>query len=343
MNRIAYWLPSMVLLFGCASASDGGAEDAGSLSLELEANGVMLDHVTYTITGENFSRTNVVDVTKSTRISALIGGLPVGHLEVSLTATDANDPAMTCSGWGAFDVRPRETTETSVNLYCRKDTSSGSVAINGTVVRCPTLDGVTAEPSETTVGETIDLSVQTVDPDSLFTYEWTATGGTLSGADTSEAQLTCTAPGRVKVTVIVNGDTGLCGEGLTATVYCTSTEPPDGDQDDPSTPGDDRAGYMVCNNQTCNPGFICCSGEAGCAESPSACVDAGAPDYLGYATCDGPEDCGPGESCAGARHWVSCGPASFYGIRCHRDSDCVSTPEYPNPCQPGGYCDGPWE
>ncbi|MES1184581.1 MAG: PKD domain-containing protein [Myxococcales bacterium] len=343
MNRISCWLPAVVLLLGCGSAGDGEPEATGSLSLALETNGVTLNTVTYTITGADFSRTSVVDVTKSTRISALIGGLPEGHFEVALSATDANDPTINCSGSGAFDIVPRRTSRASVNLYCRQDATTGSVAINGSVVRCPTIDSLSAEPSETTVGDTIALSVEAEDPDSLYRYLWTISDGTLADADTPHPELTCTSPGTVRLTLVVQGGGGLCSDTAEATVYCT---PPDSDpqsQDDPSTPGDDRIGYLVCGAESCLPGSTCCAGDIGCAASPEACLAAGAPDYLGYRTCDGPEDCAPTEACAVSRHWVSCGPATFYGVLCHKDSDCVSTPDNPNPCQPNGYCDGPFE
>lgn len=289
MNRIACWLPAVVLLFGCGSASDGDAEDTGSLNLSLEANGVTLDSITYTITGVDFSRSSDVSVTNSTRISALIGGLPQGHFEVELSATDANDPTMNCSGRGEFDILARRTSRTTVNLYCRQDATTGSVAINGTVVRCPTIDSLSAEPSEVTVGETIALSVQAEDPDSTFLYSWTASDGTLAGAETPQPELTCTSPGTVRLNLVVAGGGGLCTDTASATVYCTSSDPQIG-QDDVSTPGDDRAGYTACGDETCTPGSVCCAGTIGCAASPEECVAVGAPDYLGYRTCDGPED-----------------------------------------------------
>jgi hypothetical protein len=342
MNRISYWLPAVALLFGCGSASDGQAEDTGSLNVALETNGVTLETVTYTITGLDFSRSGVFNLFNSTRISALVGGLPVGHFEIALSATDASDSTMKCSGSGAFDIVAHETSTASVNLYCRKGSTTGSVAIDGSVVRCPTIDSLSAEPSETIVGGTVALAVQVEDPDSTFLYSWTASGGNLSGDLTRQPELTCTEPGPLSVELVVTGGGGLCTDTASATIYCTpdpQTEP----DDDPSTPGDDRAGYLVCGAQTCPPGSVCCAGDIGCAPSLEACVAAGAPDYTGYRTCDGPEDCAPTEACAVSRHWVSCGSPSFYGVLCHKDSDCVSTPESPNPCQPTGYCDGPFE
>lgn len=343
MKRILCWFPAAISMLGCSSPSQQEPESSGLLELALTTNGVTLDSVTYTITGDDFSRTKVVNVAKSSRISALVSGLPVGSFEVVLTATDANDPAMKCTGTGAFEILPRQTTSASVNLYCRRGATTGSVAIDGSVYRCPTIASLSAEPSEVLVGEVIALSVHAEDPDSTFTYYWTASDGSLAGAETPNPELTCTSPGPVSVELVVVGAEGSCTDTATATVYCAEAEPPNEVPDDPSTPGDDRVGYTTCGAQTCAPGSICCAGDVGCAASPEACVAAGAPDYLDYRACDGPEDCPAPEQCAVSRHWVSCGSPSFYGILCHRDSDCVSTPESPNPCLPSGYCDGPFE
>jgi len=344
MNRTAYWLPAVVLLLGCGSAGDGEATDTGSINLALETNGVKLTHVTYTITGTDFSRTKDVDVTNSTRISALIGGLPVGHFDVALSATDESDPSTECEGSAEFDILPRQTSSAVVNLYCRKNSSTGSVAINGSVYRCPTIESLSAEPSEAVVGgDPITLSARAEDPDSTFVYAWTASGGSLDGASTPEPQLYCTSPGDVTVNLTVTGARGSCTDTAEATVYCSPSGPLEEPEDDPSTPGDDRAGFIACGEQSCTPGYLCCGHGVGCAASLQACIAAGAPDTIDYRSCDGPEDCAAPERCAVSRHWVSCGTPSFYGVICHTDLDCVSTPDHPNPCQPTGYCDGPFE
>jgi len=341
MNRIAYWLPVAAAMLACSSADRGVAEDSGSLQLALETNGVTLSSVTLTITGDDFSRTTELDLTKSTRISALIGGLPVGHFEITLSATDADDPAMKCSGEGAFDIVAGQTASSTVDLYCRREGTTGGVAVNGSVHHCPRIDSLSAEPSEAMLGEVISLSVTADDPDSSFFYEWSANKGSLSGADTPNLELTCTSAGPVDVQVLVVDADGVCMDTATAVVHCTRYIPPTEEQDDPSTPGDDRAGYIACGYDTCTPGLLCCPGDIGCAANQGECIEKGAPDGTDYASCDGPEDCPSDEVCAVSRHWVGCGPATFYGVICHQDSDCVSTPEVPNPCQPSGYCYGP--
>jgi hypothetical protein len=347
MNRIAYWLPIAVVMLGCSAEDSGPGENAGSLALSLETNGVTLHRVTVTITGDSYKRATEVDVTTSTRISALVGGIPVGHFELTLSAIDADDPSLVCSGAGAFDIVAGQTASTTVDVYCQRGGTTGSVAINGAVHHCPRIAGVSAEPSEAVLGEVISLVVSTDDPDANYFYEWSARRGDLavpvSGEHTPNLEITCTTAGPVDVEVSVVDADGVCLDTATAVVTCTRYIPPTDEQDDASTPGDDRAGYIACGYDTCTPGLICCPGEIGCAASSADCIAKGAPDGTDYRACDGPEDCPNDEACAVSRHWVSCGPATFYGILCHQDSDCVSTPDVPNPCQPSGYCYGPVE
>lgn len=326
MNRIAYWLPVAAAMLGCSGADRGEAEDSGSLELALVTKGVTLNSVTLTITGDDYSRTTELKLTTSTRLSALVGGLPAGHFEVTLSATDANDPTMSCNGTGAFDIVAGQTTSSTVDLYCQRAVSTGGVAIEGAVHHCPRIQALSAEPSEAMIGEVISLSVTADDPDSNFSYEWSARRGTVSGERTPNLELTCTSAGPVDVEVLVADADGVCIDTASAVVYCTRYIPPTDEQDDPSTPGDDRAGYISCGYDTCTPGLICCPGDIGCAADVAECIAKGAPDGTDYKTCDGPEDCPLDEACAVSRHWVDCGPATFYGVLCH---------------EPSGYCPGP--
>ena len=93
-------------------------------------------------------------------------------------------------------------------------------------------------------------------------------------------------------------------------------------QDDPATPGDDRAGWVACaGDDSCGPGTRCCFGQQTCstAEYCAAPID------LGW-TCDGPEDCASGERCFSGRNGHKChagiNMTSEY-VMCHSDADCV--------------------
>ena len=76
---------------GCSSEpiSNAGDEQSGSIGLNLDAApGVTLNAVTYTITGNGFTKTGAIDTSGSPTISGTIGGIPAGKgYTITLTAT----------------------------------------------------------------------------------------------------------------------------------------------------------------------------------------------------------------------------------------------------------------
>src|SRR5690348_10020486 len=57
-----------------------GGEQVGSVGLRLEAApGVTFDSVTYSITGNGFTKSGTIDTSGSPIISANIGGIPTGN------------------------------------------------------------------------------------------------------------------------------------------------------------------------------------------------------------------------------------------------------------------------
>ena len=329
MIRISHWLPAIVLLIlGCSSEGDKPDPNTGSVTLALQSNGVQLTHITYTITGVGFTRISDVNVEHSTTISALIGGLPVGSYQVELQATDAQDPTIACTGSGAFQIFAHETTSTRVNLYCSKESNTGSVAITGDVERCPTIRAISAEPAEANVGHTITLYANQDDAGVGLVYSWNSSGGSLSDAFSSHPTLTCTAPGPVSIRLALTSADGACSDIETVTVMCSYTSP---DDPNPLTPGDDRAGYTACVSESCGPGSVCCPTIGVCAAKGDDCPS-------DVQTCDGPEDCPvPGEQCVVQLHGMNCGvPVPNWGILCHSNANCVPSANPPNPCSSVG-------
>jgi len=221
-------------LVGCSS-QDGGApagsvsvEHAGSIGLDLQVGpGFILNSVSYTITGPaGFAKAGSIDVSHSTKISALIGGLPAGKgFTVTLSATAAGGVG-SCSGSASFDIVARKTTPVTVNVTCHEAPRSGSVLINGQLNVCPVIDGVSASPAEVSVGGSITLGVAAHDTDagpSALSYQWTASGGTLSSNTVASPTFTCTSPGSVKLNVAVSdGDpSAACADSSTLTVECS--------------------------------------------------------------------------------------------------------------------------
>ena len=92
---------------GCSRepSNHGDFEQTGSVGLNLTAApGVTLNSVTYTITGNGFTKTGAIDTSGSPTISGTIGGIPAGKgYTITLTATSfEGDTAFT--GSARFDV-----------------------------------------------------------------------------------------------------------------------------------------------------------------------------------------------------------------------------------------------
>ncbi|HEY5959217.1 MAG TPA: hypothetical protein VIV60_21815 [Polyangiaceae bacterium] len=102
---------------------------------------------------------------------------------------------------------------------------------------------------------------------------------------------------------------------------CSATCEPD---DNMSTRGDDRAGYVQCpysSANLCGPGTYCCYGS-GCVNDRSECHG-----EMYIVECDGPEDCLQGEICISEpKNWPKCSPnlSSQFAI-CRTDADCTNT------------------
>ena len=215
-------------VFGC-SAADSTApaheatEDSGSIGLALQAGGVTLNSVGYTIIGNGYSKSGTINVAGSSLISAVIGGIPAGSgYSISLSASDATNSAITCSGSSSFNVSAGATTSTQVKLQCKTPAKTGSVMVNGTLNVCPVIDSLSVAPAETTVGNAVGLSATGSDSDKLpsaLSYSWTSNSGTIAGAASANASLTCTSVGPVTVTLTVSD--GDCTDTLTQTVTCS--------------------------------------------------------------------------------------------------------------------------
>ena len=215
-------------VFGC-SAPDSSAtspevsEEVGSVGLALQTGGVTLNSVSYTIVGPGFTKSGSINVANSTVISAVIGGIPAGNgYSISLSASDAANSAVNCTGSASFNVTAGATSSTQVKLQCKTPPKTGGVLVNGSLNICPAIDSLSVAPAETTVGNSVGLSASGSDADkipSALSYSWTSTSGTIAGANSANASLTCTAVGPVTVTLTVSD--GDCSDTLSQTVTCS--------------------------------------------------------------------------------------------------------------------------
>jgi arylsulfatase B len=200
-------LGSVALLEGCSSASPSEAdEQRGSVGVHLDvAPGVTLDSVTYSITGNGFSKTGSIDVRGAPEISGTIGGIPAGTgYTITLTATATN--GATFRGSATFSVTAGGTSSVTIHLRGSTPGKNGNVQVNGTFNVAPVIDELTVTPLSVYVGSSITLESAASDPDaapSPLTYYWSTTGGIIDDPTAPEATLTSDTPGTftVKLTV----------------------------------------------------------------------------------------------------------------------------------------------
>ena len=96
------------------------AEEMGSLSFALTTqNGAQFTAFSYVITGPNFSKSDNIDVSNSTTVSALIDGIPVGSgYSITLQGTSAPPVKATCSGSASFAITAGAVTNVPVSVAC---------------------------------------------------------------------------------------------------------------------------------------------------------------------------------------------------------------------------------
>ncbi len=236
--------------FGCSSGAaapvaavddsspDATAGDLGSIGLRLTLpGGETLDAIAWVITGPNGASTivqqNTIDVTNSQSLIFQVGGIPAGSgYTIAISGTTV-DGTVTCTGSAPFSVNARATTNVTALLQCNaKAPEAGSVAVSTLGYDCGIATGVSASPSETTVGNSVSLTGvgKGVDPGSVA-FAWSATSGTFSAPGSAATNFTCTAPGPVTVTLTVSDgavpDGGSCNAGtstMTTQVNCDSSD-----------------------------------------------------------------------------------------------------------------------
>src|SRR5204862_7398401 len=123
LSILALGFCGITAIVGCGDQGNGTSTPAtasegksGEVNLDLQlANGATLNSATYTIVGPNsYSKTGSIDLSSATKLSATIGGIPVGigySITISGTTTDTST---TCGGSATFNVTARTTTPVTV-------------------------------------------------------------------------------------------------------------------------------------------------------------------------------------------------------------------------------------
>jgi hypothetical protein len=228
-----------------APGSDGppaSDDPRGTVGLNLTLpGGETISTVSWTITGPNGASTVVqsgtTNVASSATLMLTIAGIPAGSgYSISLSGTTVDGTA-TCSGSATFGVTARATTSVTVLMQCGVGAAdAGAVAVNGQTYQCGTANGVSATPSETTLGNSVSLTATAagMNPAALA-YRWSAASGTFSAQNAASTNFTCTSPGAVVVTVTVSDgaipDGGTCNAASSTSsvvVQCDSLGPDGG-------------------------------------------------------------------------------------------------------------------
>jgi hypothetical protein len=255
MTMLALGIGGVGSILGCNDS--GGAlesdDSTGEVGIALQLpSGTIIQSASYSITGPlGFARTGLIDVSASTKLTALIGGIPAGKgYQVSLKAT-TTDGNTSCSGSASFDVLPGKISSAMVGMTCKEAPRTGSVVVDGKLNICPTIDALGANPAEVQVGGAIALTASAHDSDagpSPLSFGWTSTGGILSDPSARNPVLTCNSPGTVTVTLTVSDGDPLpsCADTSIAQITCSSA---------PRTPGTYVAGDFH-NHTTCSDGSI---------------------------------------------------------------------------------------
>jgi hypothetical protein len=252
--------------FGCSSGSDtsgsspeqGGADGFGTVGMNLTLpGGETLNAVSWVITGPNGASTVVqqgsTNIQNSQTIGFTVGGIPAGSgYSVSISGTTV-DGTVTCAGSTSFSVTSRQTTSVTVLMQCGSPApDAGSAAIGAQTYNCAVASGVSASPSETTVGSAVNLTATATGPNAgALAYAWSAPSGTFSAPTGASTSFTCTASGPVVATVSVSDGTlpsgASCNPALatsTVTVQCDSALDA-GAQD--ATTTSDASGPTACS------------------------------------------------------------------------------------------------
>ncbi|HEY5962200.1 MAG TPA: hypothetical protein VIV60_36840, partial [Polyangiaceae bacterium] len=196
-----------------------------------------------------FTKTNTLDVSKSTQLVFTIGGIPAGTgYSITVTANTAA-AGVACSGSASFNVVAKQTTMVNLAMTCHEPAHMGSAVINGVINICPAIDGIGATPAEVIVGSTIALAAIAHDSDANpnpLSFVWSASSGTFSSTTAQNPTFTCATPGTATLTLSTSDGDPACVTAATTQVTCSPAE---------LVPGTYVAGDFH-NHTTCSDGSI---------------------------------------------------------------------------------------
>ena len=108
---------------GGATAPSAGAseERVGSVELSLQLGSSRLDSVSYTILGSGVVKSGSLDISNSTKVTGLVGGIPFGkNYSLSMSGKATGQTPLDCSGSASFDVNGVGPTTVPIQIDCRE-------------------------------------------------------------------------------------------------------------------------------------------------------------------------------------------------------------------------------
>ena len=222
MTWLGVCLVGALAMAGCTS--DSGDEPTGALELNLQlAGGAQIDEVLYQITGGGMQPMGGIIDTSAPGATASVEvfGLPEGSGYLIELRAVANGGAA-CKGSAPFGVTAGRATPVAVMLNCKPQERLGSVRVNGKLNVCAQLVKVVVAPLETSVGSSIDLSMQGADAEGDFiSYFWNATGGFIDDSQAAVTRYTCASVGTQTIfAAVTDDDFGSCLDTWEVEVRC---------------------------------------------------------------------------------------------------------------------------
>jgi hypothetical protein len=174
---------SMALASGC------GTSEVGDVSVRVSTQGLSPSDVAWVVVTVNCPGAAGIELTLTPvmgQFGGIIGGIPAGNCTISARAYDQFDTVIYEAPGQVVTIVPGFTPTVFLLL---QQAIPPDVFVNSV----PRIVAVTTSDSQVDPGQTVNLTLNVVDPDGdPLTYAWTSTCGTLS--DPSVANPTWTAP-----------------------------------------------------------------------------------------------------------------------------------------------------
>jgi len=96
-------------------------DHVGSIALSLKIGDKQLDSMSYAIVGTGFSKSGSLDVSHSSKVSGIVGGIPFGNdYALTMTGKGVGGAALDCSGSTSFDLKDVGPLPVSIQITCKE-------------------------------------------------------------------------------------------------------------------------------------------------------------------------------------------------------------------------------